>query len=174
MEFAADGERTARMLVQVLRLPPGAKLPRAEVAEKLDVGRLEATPAVGLVGEASAGRAPRFSFERRARGSGTRSAILVILAITAVQSALIATLVLERRKRIRAQRSVQEQAAFEQMLAALEDGPVRHAPDDASQALEQAVARIARLTGAESAGFAFMRRMRIPALGDDPLVSARS
>ena len=56
---------------------------------------------------------------------------------------------LERRKRIRAQRSLQEQAAYEQMLAALRTDAVRHAPDDASHALDHAVARIARFAGAE-------------------------
>jgi len=150
MEFAEDGERTARMLVRVLRLPPGAKLPNAEVARNPTLVDWRQLQRWGL-SEKRLPAGTQVLFRTPSPWERYRSAILVILAITAVQSALIATLVLERRKRMRAQRAVQEQVAFEQMLAALRTDAVRHAPDDASQALEQAVARIARYTGAKSA-----------------------
>ena len=148
MAFADEGARTGRLLVRVLRQPRGTKLPDRDVAENptvvdwrqlqrwnLSEKRLPAGTQVVL-------RSPS-TWERY------RAAILVVLALTAVQSALIATLMVERRKRIRAQRSLQEQAVYDHMLAALRTDAVRHAPDDGSHALDHALARIARFAGAE-------------------------
>ena len=148
MEFAAEGERTARLLMRVLRQPRGARLPDREVAENPTFVDWRQLQRWGLsekrlpAGTQVLHRTPS-PWERY------RAAILVILAVTAVQSALLATLMVERRKRIRAQRSLQEQVAYEQMLAALRTDAVRHAPDDGSHALDHAVGRIARFAGAE-------------------------
>ena len=147
MEFAADGERTGRLLVQVLRQPPGSRLPDREVAENPTIVDWRQLQRWGLsekrlpAGTQVLHRTPS-PWERY------RAAIFVILAVTAVQSALLATLMVERRKRIRAQRSLEEQAAYEHMLAALRTDAVRHAPDDGSHALDHAVGRIARFAGA--------------------------
>src|SRR3954462_14950512 len=75
----------------------------------------------------------------------------VVLGMTAIQSGLLALLLLERRKRIRAQRSLHEQVTYDQMLAGLKTDAVRHAPGDTSHALEQAIARIGRYSGAGAA-----------------------
>jgi signal transduction histidine kinase len=75
----------------------------------------------------------------------------VVLGVTAIQSGLIALLLLERRKRICAQRSLREQVTYDQMLADLRTVAVRHAPGDTSHALEHAIARIGRYSGAGAA-----------------------
>jgi C4-dicarboxylate-specific signal transduction histidine kinase len=148
MDFAQEGARTGRLLVRVLRQPSGAKLPPQEVAENPTVVDWRQLQHWGL-SESRLPAGTQVVFRAPSPWERYRGAILVVLALTAVQSALIATLMVERRKRIRAQRSLQKQAAYEHMLAALRTEAVRHAPDDASRALEHAVARIATFAGAE-------------------------
>jgi signal transduction histidine kinase len=150
MQFAAEGGRTGKLLARVLRQPRGQRLPAQEVAtnatvvdwrtlQRWDLSE-ERLPPGTLVLHRPPSLWQRF-----------RTAILLIIGVTAAQSALIALLTLERRKRIRAQRFVHEQATYEQVLAALKTDAVRHAPDDAPLALEDAVARIGRYSGAHSA-----------------------
>jgi signal transduction histidine kinase len=162
MEFGSEGAHTGRMLVRVLRQPRGARLPPREVAQNPTVVDWRQLQHWGLserrlpAGTQILFRAPR-PWERY------RVPILVILAVTALQSVLIGRLTIERRRRIDAQRSLQEQAAYEHMLAALRTDAVRHAPDDGSHALDHAVARIARFAGAEGA------RLRVhPERADQP------
>jgi signal transduction histidine kinase len=148
MEFAQEGALTGRLLVRVLRRPSGAKLPAREVATNPTVVDWRQLQRWGL-SEKRLPAGTQVLFRVPNPWERYRAGILVVLALTAVQSALIATLMVERRKRIRAQRSLQEQAAYEQMLAALRTDAVRHAPDDGSCALDHAVARIAHFSGAE-------------------------
>jgi C4-dicarboxylate-specific signal transduction histidine kinase len=75
----------------------------------------------------------------------------VVAGLTAAQTGLIALLLFERFKRIRAQRSLHEQWTFNEMLAGLKTDAVRHAPGDTSHALEHAIARIGRYSGAGAA-----------------------
>jgi signal transduction histidine kinase len=148
MELAAEGARTGRLLVRVLRQPRGAKLPEREVAVSPTVVDWRQLQRWGL----SEKRLPvgtQLLYRPPSPWERYRAAILAFLAVTAVQTALLATLTVERRKRIRAQRSLQEQAVYEQMLAALRIDAVRHAPDDGSHALDHAVARIGHFSGAE-------------------------
>jgi signal transduction histidine kinase len=77
--------------------------------------------------------------------------LLVIVGITIAQSALIGLLLLERQRRIRAQRWVESQAAFEQMLAAVKVEVAGQALDEAPHALEHAIAHLGRYAGAASA-----------------------
>ena len=148
MEFASEGAHTGRLLVRVLRQPRGAKLPDREVAVNptvIDWRQLQHW-------RLSENRLPagtQVLFRTPGTWERYRAPIFVILALTALQSALIGRLMIERRERIRAQRSLEEQAAYDQLLAALRTDAVRHAPDDGSHALEHAVGRIARFTGAE-------------------------
>lgn len=150
MQFGAEGRHTGELLAHVLRRPRGARLPRQEVAENATVVDWRQLQRWDLsndrlpLGTEVLHRSPSL-WQRY------QAAILLILAVTAAQSALIGLLTLERRKRIRAQRFVQEQWTYDQMLAALRTDAVRHAPDDGSLALESAVARIGRYAGADSA-----------------------
>lgn len=77
--------------------------------------------------------------------------ILGILAIMAAQSILIGVLLVERRTRVRVQRSLEDQVAYEQTMAAITTAAVRHAPEDAPRALEDALGRIAEYAGADAA-----------------------
>ncbi|HKP14640.1 MAG TPA: sensor histidine kinase [Gemmatimonadaceae bacterium] len=148
MEFAQDGARTGRLLIRVLRQPRGARLPDREVAHNPTVVDWRQLQRWGM-SEKRLPEGTQVLFRTPSAWERHRLAVFIVLAVTVMQTALIATLMIERRRRIRAQRSLQEQAAYEQMLAALRTDAVRHAPDDASQALDHAVARIAQFAGAE-------------------------
>jgi len=80
-----------------------------------------------------------------------RREVLVTLAVIVAESLLIGLLLVERRRRRRAQSAVREQADFEQTMAALTTDAVRHAPEDAPRALEDAIGRIGRYAGASAA-----------------------
>jgi C4-dicarboxylate-specific signal transduction histidine kinase len=80
-----------------------------------------------------------------------RTAVLVTLAVMTTQLALITALLIERERRKRAQLALEEQSAYEQTIARLTTDAVRHAPEEAPHALEDALARIAEYAGATSA-----------------------
>lgn len=109
---------------------------------------------LGLLTDAASSRAQTGSRDIRppTRWDRDWAAILVVLGVTIAQSALIGLLLVERRKRIRAQRSVEAQTAYEQMLAALRTHAVQYFPDESPRALEFAIAQIGRYSGAASAG----------------------
>ena len=77
--------------------------------------------------------------------------ILASLGLIVGQSLLIALLLLERQRRVRAQRGVGDQAAYEQTIADLTTNAVRHAPEEAQHAIEDALGRVARYAGADKA-----------------------
>jgi C4-dicarboxylate-specific signal transduction histidine kinase len=77
--------------------------------------------------------------------------ILAVLAVLAAQSLLIGSLLLERRRRVRAQQLVQEQAAYEEILAVLTSDSIRLTPEEIPRALEHALSRVARFAGADAA-----------------------
>ena len=80
-----------------------------------------------------------------------RGAILPGLGIITAQSLLIGWLLLERGKRKRAQAALAEQAQYERTIAELTTDAVRHAPEDAPRALEDALSRLAKYAGAHAA-----------------------
>jgi signal transduction histidine kinase len=69
------------------------------------------------------------------------------LGIIAAQSLLIGLLLLDRKRRLRAPRAVEEQAILDRTLATLTTDAVRHAPDAESSALADALARVAECAG---------------------------
>jgi len=150
VNFAQEGARTSRLLVRVLQRTPGQPLPKQEpltretVVDWRQLQRWELPEDSLPAGTKVLFRAPSL-WERY------RNAVLLVLIVTVAQSTLIALLAIERRKRVIAQRALQEQATYEQMLAALRTDAVLHAPDDAPRALEHALARIGRYSGASSA-----------------------
>lgn len=75
---------------------------------------------------------------------------LIVLGVIAIESLLISLLVIERRKRVLAQHSLDQQVGYEQMISGLKLDAARHAPDDSSGALDQAVGRIGEFSGAQS------------------------
>ena len=108
MNFGDDGVRTGRLLLQVLdRASRGLPLPPPEVGRPDQVVDWRAMERWGL----SEDRLPRGTevlFRTQTVWQRFRTLILAIAAIVAAQSALIALLLLERRKRIRAMRMVEE------------------------------------------------------------------
>lgn len=75
--------------------------------------------------------------------------ILVALVVILVESLLIGLLLLERRRRIRAQSAMADQAKYERTMAELMADASRHAPEDAPRALEDAIARVGRYADAD-------------------------
>ncbi|HSL71120.1 MAG TPA: ATP-binding protein [Longimicrobiales bacterium] len=150
MEFGDNGTQTGRMLVRVLRRAPGTPVPAAEVA---------AAPLV--VDWRQLGR---WKFSERALPPGTqvlfrtstvweryRTGILIALLVFIAQSVLIALLLLERKRRINAQRALEDQVAYEQMIAELTLDTVRNSPAERPGAFTAALAHIGEYAGATAA-----------------------
>ena len=108
MDFRDDGMRTARLLVQVLARASGElPLPTPEIARPAQVVDWRALERWGL----SESRLPpgtEILFRTPTVWKRFRTLFLTIAAILAAQSVLIALLLLERRRRLRALRMVEE------------------------------------------------------------------
>jgi signal transduction histidine kinase len=145
-----EGMYIGRLVARVLRTPRGAPLPPVEVAESPFIADWRTLR--------------RFNLDERRLPPGTevrfrvpstwerdRSVILTALGIMAVQAILIGALLVERRARQRAQQALGDQSAYEHMMAHLATDAVRHAPEDAPSALEDALARVGSYAGADVA-----------------------
>jgi C4-dicarboxylate-specific signal transduction histidine kinase len=145
-----EGMHVGRMAVRVLRARSAAALPPAElvyspfVADwrtlrrfKLDERRLPPGTEVRF-------RVPS-TWERY------RREILTTLGIIAAQTILIGALLVEGRARRRAQQELRDQSAYERTMAEVATDAVRHAPEDAPRALENALARVGSYAGADAA-----------------------
>jgi signal transduction histidine kinase len=108
MDFGDDGVRTGRLLLQVLdRAAGGLPLPSPDVARPAPVVDSRALERWGL----SEGRllpGTQILFQTPTVWQRYRTLILAIAAVVALQSVLIASLLLERRRRSRALRMVEE------------------------------------------------------------------
>jgi signal transduction histidine kinase len=148
IDFVDDGARTGRLLARVLerdgRSFPGRE--QANIPLMVEWNQLKRwkIPAERVPAEAVIlNREPTWL---------QRNWILLVLslAVFGVESLLISLLVIERRKRVRTQQSLQQQIGYELMIGALKVDAARHAPDDSSGALDQAVARLGEFSGAKS------------------------
>jgi signal transduction histidine kinase len=150
MDFGADGQRAGEMLVTALRRSPGGALPPAQIAP---------TPVV-----VDWRQMTRWRLARARLPGGTQILSLpqtlwqehgLLIAfgflIIAGQTVLISTLLLERARRKRAQRALEDRVVYEQMMASLTTAVVRVAPEQAPRALDDAVATIGRFAGASAA-----------------------
>jgi signal transduction histidine kinase len=108
LDFGDDGVRTGRLLLQVLdRASRGLPLPPSEVGRPEQVVDWRALERWGL----SEDRLPRGTevlFRTPTVWQRFRTLILAIAAVLAAESVLIALLLVERRRRIRAMRMVEE------------------------------------------------------------------
>jgi signal transduction histidine kinase len=108
LDFGDDGVRTGRLLLQVLdRASRGLPLPPSEVGRPEQVVDWRALERWGL----SEDRLPRGTevlFRTPTVWQRFRTLILAIAAVLAAESMLIALLLVERRRRIRAMRMVEE------------------------------------------------------------------
>ena len=150
LKFDDEGARTGRLIARVLTRRPGEPLPPVELLGKTFVADWRALRRWRL-DENRLPAGTEVLFREPSMWVRYRSAVLLTLAVFAVQTALIALLLVERQRRKRVQRALQEQSVYEQTIARLTTDAVRHAPDDAPQALEDALARIATYAGASSA-----------------------
>ena len=145
-----EGQQIARVALRVLRRGFSEPLPPLETS--------------GSAYVADWRQLQRWGFSERRLPPGTtvlfraspvweryRMPFLGILLLVATQSMLIALLWLERRRRIRAQLAVEDRAAYERTMAELTTDAMRHAPEEAPQALESALARVGRYAGASAA-----------------------
>ncbi len=150
MQFADEGERTGRLLLRVLRQPRGSRLPAAEVATNSDVADWRELQRWGL-SESLLPKGTEVVFRTPSPWERYGAAIFAILGVVIAQAVLIGLLLLERRRRIRAQRLVEGQAGYDRMLAVLRAEAVQHFPEETPRALENAIAHIGRYAGATSA-----------------------
>ena len=143
-----EAAQIALLAVRVLRRAPGEAIPAVEAARlkfmadwralrrwNLDENRLVFDTEVLF-------RTPTL-WER------DRGTILAALGVMAAESLLIGLLLLERRKRIRAQQALADQATYERTIAELMADAARHAPEDTPRALEDAIARLGRYADAD-------------------------
>ncbi len=150
LKFDDEGARTGRLIVRVLSRRPGEPLPPVELFDKTFVADWRALR--------------RFDLDPRRLPAGTeilfrelslwaryRAAVLMAVAVITLQLTFIALLLLERQRRRRAQAELREQSAYEQTIARLTTDAVRHAPEEAPQALEDALSHIAEYAGASAA-----------------------
>jgi signal transduction histidine kinase/ABC-type uncharacterized transport system substrate-binding protein len=148
--FDDEGVRTGRLIVRVLRLQPGDALPPAEMIANsfvVDWRQLQRWK----LSEKRLPPGTEVLFREPTLWQRYRREVLVTLAVIVAESLLVGLLLLERRQRKRAQLAVQEQADYEQTMATLTTDAARHAPEDAPRALEDALARIGRYAGANTA-----------------------
>lgn len=150
MDFGDDGIRTGRLLVRVLRRAPNEPMPASELAtnrlfvdwrqlERWDLPEDRLPPGTEILFR------PVSLWERY------RGGILTVLGILIVESLLIALLLVERRRRLRAQRAVEGQVAYERMMRALTADMVRRSPAEVALALEDALPKVARFVGGRAA-----------------------
>ncbi len=110
MDFAADGSRTGRLLVRVLRRSPGEPMPSAEVAATPLVVDWRELQRWGL----SEDRLPRRTeilFRTPSIWERYRTTILAALGVLLLQAVLIVWLLVERRRRRRMQAALLESEA---------------------------------------------------------------
>jgi signal transduction histidine kinase len=150
IRFDDEGDLTARLLVRVLRRRPGEPMPAVERIPKTFVADWRQLRRWGL-DEARLPPGTEIRFRIPSTWERSRGAILAALGIIAAQSLLIGTLLVERAARRRAQRALAEQSEYERTLAELTTDAVRHAPEDAPRALEDALSRVGRYAGAQAA-----------------------
>ena len=107
MDFGDDGMHTGRLLVQVLRRAPNEPMPRSQIAPNRLVVDWRQLQRWGLSGD----RLPAGTevlFRTPSLWERYRGGILAVLGLVIVESMLIALLLAERKRRVRAQRIVEQ------------------------------------------------------------------
>ena len=150
MDFGGDGRRTGQLLARILRRAPGEPMPEAEVAGTVRVVDWRQLQRWGLP---ESQLPPGFEVLFRTPTLWERHwpAILTLLGVLAAQSCLIGLLLLERSRRVRAQRELAEQARYEQLIGALTADVTHLPPQREPRALEEALMRVGRFADARAA-----------------------
>ncbi|HKH92347.1 MAG TPA: ATP-binding protein [Gemmatimonadaceae bacterium] len=145
-EAAAIG----KLVMRVLRRAPGEALPRPTIARSTFLADWRQLQRWGL-SERRLPEGTEVLFRTPSLWERYRDVVLASLGLIAVQALLILALLIERERRRRAQLALEDQMAYEQTIAELTTDAVRHAPQEAGPALEDALARVGRYAGASSA-----------------------
>ena len=149
IDFGAEGERVGDLVVHLLERSSGEALPPIRVGTTPYVVDWRELRRWGLSRDLlPAGT--EIQYRMNTPWEQYRAPMFVIFGLIAGQSILIGLLLIERKRRIRAQRSVEEQAAYEQTIAELTTDAVRHAPEESPRALEDALERVGRYARAQS------------------------
>jgi signal transduction histidine kinase len=145
-----EAARTALLAGRVLRRAPDAPFPAVETSRKTFMVDARALSRWKM----NADRLPpntEVRFRMPTVWERFRWVILTTLGLIVFQSVLMTVLMVERRQRIRAQRSVSEQTEFEKLIAKLTADAAHHASEGTHRALKNALARVARFAGADEA-----------------------
>ncbi|HKW46593.1 MAG TPA: ATP-binding protein [Gemmatimonadaceae bacterium] len=145
-----EGVKTGHLVTRVVQLKPNERVPRPVAARSPFVADARQLKRWGL----SESRLPpntEVLFRTPSVWERYETPILASLFLITAQSVLIALLLVERHRRRLAQLALADQNTYEQTLADLTADAMRHAPEEAPRALEDALARVARYAGASRA-----------------------
>ena len=150
MDFGDDGQRTGELVARVMSRAPGEPMPPPEIAATPMVVDARQLKTWGLSLDLLPSHT-QVDFRTRTLWDEHGRALLAVLVLFGAQTLLISLLLLERSRRVRAQRALEEQLGYEQMIARLTTDVVRVAPEHAPRTLDDAVARIGRFARASAA-----------------------
>ena len=145
-----EAEATGRLAVRVVRREANEAIPPVQIAATTSIVDWRQLRRWHL-DEKRLPLGSQILFREATLWERNRAAILGTLVIIAAESILIGVLLIERRKRLRIQRSLEDQVAYEQTIAGITAAAVRHASEDAPHALEDALGRIGEYSGADAA-----------------------
>jgi signal transduction histidine kinase len=154
-----EGVNTGHLVTRVIQRPLGEALPKPTAATLTFAADARALKRWGL-SESHLPPNTEVLYLTPTVWERYRAAILASLGLIIAETALIALLLAEGHRRRRAQLAIEDQNAWEQTMADLTTDAVRHAPQEAPRALEDALARVARYAGAS--------RALVVQYGDDP------
>jgi len=160
MDFSEDGARVGRIALRVLARRPNEPMVASEVAATAMVVDWRELRRWGL----SAARLPSGTevlFREPTPWQRYRTVVLLTGGVIAAESLLIGLLLLERRRRKRAQLALDEQAAYEQMIANLKADAAEHSLDNGLRGLNDALARLAIYARATAAMLVQSRETRL-------------
>jgi C4-dicarboxylate-specific signal transduction histidine kinase len=149
MDFSEDGMRVGKIVLRVLARKANEPMPASEIAEPSLVADWRQLRRWGL----SDDRLPpntEVLFRPASLWDRYRNAILAALGVFTVESILIAVLLVERKRRLRAQHAVEERLAYEQMIGALTADMIRRSPVEMAAAVSDALMRIGRFLDASA------------------------
>lgn len=142
MNFSEDGARVGRIALRVLARKPNEPMPASEVAAIAMVVDWRELERWGL-SEARLPPGTEVLFREPTPWQRYRAVVLLTCGVIAAESLLIGLLLLERRRRKRAQVALDEQAAYEQVIANLKADAAEHSLDNGLRRLDDALARLA-------------------------------
>lgn len=149
MDFSEDGARVGRIALRVLGRRPNEPMPASEVAATSPVVDWRELRRWGL-SEARLPSGTEVLFREPTPWQRYRAVVFLTFGVIGGQSLLIGLLLLERRRRKRAQLELDEQGAYEQIIAMLKADAAQYSLDN-GRGLEDALARLATYARASAA-----------------------